>query len=196
MVLFYTSIPVLHPNYFTVFQLSFTEKSWVYALGIQIFFNQGIASILAALSGILFSGLYFSTPLARLTWPKSIRRLGRRYVLPIIDFSIFSSSGGLRRANAGGENDNTFRGNNVQRNQYRVQRDLDEDSQDEAEARVVGGSAVGRGAGVQAAALPQADPEAVARLVAALGMSRDEVEDALRRSFNDENVAANRLLGM
>jgi UBA/TS-N domain len=195
-VLFYSSIPVLYPAYFSLFQLSFNEKAWVYALGLQIFFNQGSASMLAAVSGVLFSALYFNTPLARLTWPKVVRRLGRVYLLPVIDFSMFSySSGGVNRHQNNNNYENDVGRGRVQGNQYRVQRDLDEDSEDEADARIGGGNAR-VGGGPAARELPRADPEAVTRLVAALGFPREQVEDALRRSYNDENLAANRLLGM
>lgn len=77
-VYFQRTLPKLHPNYFSVAGIKFSDKSWVYVLGLQLFFNGGRRSIGPSLAGLLL-GLVFTSNLcglpARLQFPRVMREL-------------------------------------------------------------------------------------------------------------------------
>ena len=51
-------IPKMHSSQYALMGFEFSEKSWIYLLGCQLLLSDGIASIVAALSGLLAGYLY------------------------------------------------------------------------------------------------------------------------------------------
>ena len=203
------AIPKLHPDYFTVCGLRFSDKSLTYLLGAQLLFNGGMSSVLPSLSGLLFGALYMSDALRlqRLTWPRAFRSFCRSWVAPIVDPdpNVAAASASPSGSSPGANGDAAFgfgggRGGGAGGDAAAVARML----------RAAGTAANRRGGDAAAAAgngaapartqqpegayeMPPPDPAAVERLIN-MGFERVAVERAMRRAFNNENAAVNFLL--
>lgn len=180
-------MPKLRPNYFRLLGVRFSDKSFKYALGLQLALSDGTRTLLPTLAGAVFGLIYISDALRlqALTWPRPLRGLCRRTLGAVLDSdppapASAAAGAGARRGGRGG-------GAGYGRDE------------DDAAAAIAAVAAMrGRQGGAGAAeALPQGpppDPAAIERLCG-LGFERAQVERALREAFGDENAAANRLLG-
>jgi hypothetical protein len=179
-------VPKLRPNFFSILGVRFSDKSLTYALGLQLALADGRASALPMLSGCLLGALYMANVarLQSLTWPRPLRALCRRVVLPLLDGGpppLPGAAGAGPRQQHGVGRGGGRRGGG-------------DDDDDGAAAAVAAIAALQQQAAARDVGLPAPDPAAVDRLCA-LGFPRAAVERALRECFNDENAAANRLLG-
>ena len=191
-------MPKLRPNYFSLCGLRFSDKSWAYALGLQLALAEGTRSGLPMLGGALFGALYMANGLRlqALTWPRPVRGACRRLVLPLLDSgppqppgaAAAGGRGGARRRGGGYEDDDGAAA------AIAAVAALNQQHQRGLGGAAAGGGGGGAGAGGGGDGFPPPDPAAVQRLCA-LGFDRPAVEAALREAFGDENAAANRLLG-
>jgi UBA/TS-N domain len=242
--LYYALIPRLHPNYFALWRLRFSDKSFTYLLGLQMFWNSGLRSALPALAGLLFGALYLADLCglgSRLRYPGFCRRCCSRTVL-----SWWEAESPAERAARNQAAQQAREEAERRREQAEIATLMGQFNQlggpagaanginavrAAAAARRGGGAAAAGGAGggnggtaaIDPAALqnamrqalaaaqqqqqqqggaagpdapmplPEADPDAVTRLMA-MGFGREESVAALRATFNNEEAAANRLL--
>jgi hypothetical protein len=55
---FYTYVPILHASKYSLFGFIFSEKSWTYLLALQLFFNEGVCSIVPSVIGLIIGYIY------------------------------------------------------------------------------------------------------------------------------------------
>jgi len=149
---YYALVPRLHPSYFSVGRLKFSDKSLWYLLGLQLLLNSGARSALLGLSGLLFGALYLSDAVGmatRCVCPRPLRSCGSRYVLPW--WEAESPADAAARGEAA-----------------RQQREEAERQREQLEAQMIWQQVNGGGGGRGAAG----GPAAAARLAAAGGRGR------------------------
>lgn len=164
-------MPKLHAEYFRCCGLRVSDKSFAYLLALALAFSDGWASLLPALSGVLFGGLYATPllPLGRMRCPRVARSLCRRFVLPFIEAPpavAGDDAAGVAAAAAA------------------------------AAASALGGGGEVGGAQLRAGAVrrgssgmtPRVDPASVERLVA-MGFDSAAVQNALAAARGDEDAA-------
>lgn len=150
-------MPRLHPEYFAVGRLRFSDKAITYALGAQLALSGGVRSATAAAAGLLFGSLYLLDLCgcaSRLRCPQRCRQLGGATFLSFWEAS--SPSEAATRAEAA-----------------RAARAQAERDREQAEAQAIWQRVNGRGprglAGERAApGTAPIDPVTVAAMVAAL----------------------------
>lgn len=152
-------MPRLHPDYFALGRLRFSDKAITYALGAQLALSGGLRSGVAAAAGLLFGALYLLDLCgcaSRLRCPQRCRRLGGAVFLSF--WEATSPGEAAARAEAA-----------------RAARAQAERDREQAEAQAIwqrlnGGQGAPRGVagGRRAPGTPPIDPAAVAAMVAAL----------------------------
>lgn len=155
---YYALVPRLHPDYFAVGRLRFSDKAITYALGAQLAASGGLRSAVAAAAGLLFGALYLLDLCgcaSRLRCPQGCRRLGGAVFLSF--WEATSPGEAAARAEAA-----------------RAARAQAERDREQAEAQAIWQRLNGQGGPRGAAAArrgpgaPPIDPAAVAAMVAAL----------------------------
>jgi hypothetical protein len=192
-------VPKLHQAYFSIFGVSFSDKSFTYFLALQMMLNSGLASVLPATSGLVLGLLYTANVLylSSFRLPKALTSFCKRYVDPWWNAEVAVPAAAARR---NGNDRNAF----------------DDDDQYELAGMNVGNrnrpagtlnaAAGGAGGTRRRNASPRVqnpaefdgsgvvvDQAALERLVG-MGFERARAEAALRQTVNDENAAVNRLI--
>lgn len=216
-VYYHRFVPRLVPAYVSLWRLKLSDKAITYAVGLQLLLNNGARSGVLGLSGLLFGALFLADVgriSSRLRLPALLRACCRRYVLPwwesdsphaleqraaaarearerreraLEEVEMAAAMATIAAMNGGGRRGAAAAGGAAPRG---------------AAAAATGGAGTGPGAaaagggGGEAPVMldaSQVDAGAVDRLVA-MGFGRDQAVQALRRTFNNEAAAADRLL--
>lgn len=213
LFLYFRFVPTAQPKYVSLFggRVHLSDKAPTYLLALQLCLSGGLRSLCPALGGLVFGVLATGVGLLeRVRMPRPVAACFRRLVAP------WWESGNPQ---ASDERAALARQRRLQEQEAQERRELEQAMRQFAGGAHLpqgvfgqpmpqgagtdflppgmGGLGMGGGPGMGArgAAVP-ADPEAVERLMQLGTFDRADVERALSECYNDENAAANRLLGM
>jgi len=189
---------------YNILGAEFSEKTLIYLWGLQLLFVRGRESLLTGICGVLagFLCLNEKMPFSKFSWPEPLKRFGKGYLEPLLSsdprrnemHERFRQQQRMTNMNRAAQMLRA-QGHHAQNNAQNA-RGYQVDQLIPGPGAMFGGPGPDLNMGMPAPNAPPIAPPSEENIeqLTAMGFSRDQVIDALRRNNNDISRAANDLV--